>query len=112
MNLQLNDYVMNITVVRLSERIDAVTAPALRRQLEDKLEAGARNFVLDLSEVPFMDSAALAVMVSLLKRARQADGDVKMVAPKLEAARRILELTKFDRVFDMKETPEEAVQSF
>ena len=112
MNLQLNDYVMNITVVRLSERIDAVTAPALRSQLEGKLEAGAKNFVLDLSEVPFMDSAALAVMVSLLKRARQADGDVKMVAPKLEAARRILELTKFDRVFDMKESPEEAVQSF
>lgn len=112
MELQVNDYVMNITVVRLTERIDAVTAPSLRTQLEQKLASGAKNFVLDLSDVPFMDSAALAVMVSLLKQARQASGDVKMVAPKQESARRILELTKFDRVFDMRASSDEAVQAF
>jgi len=35
-----------------------------------------------------------------------------MVWPKQEAARRILHLTKFDRVFDMAETTEAALQRF
>jgi anti-anti-sigma factor len=68
--------------------------------------------VCDLSNVAFMDSAGLAVLVSLMKRARQDRGDVRLVWPTAESAKRILQLTKFDRVFDRFESRDTAIESF
>jgi anti-sigma B factor antagonist len=112
MQIQAQEHVQKITVVTLTERIDAFSAPSLRAQLETFLQEGATQFVLDMSDVPFLDSSGCAVAVSLLKRARMAGGDVKLVAPKAKLAARILHLTKFDRVFDMAETAEMAIQKF
>ena len=81
-------------------------------RLDELLESGAQRFVLDLSEVPFLDSAGMAVLVSLLKRARQGGGDVRLVWPAEEGARRILRLTKFDRVFSMADSVAMALSDF
>jgi anti-sigma B factor antagonist len=51
-------------------------------------------------------------LVSALKQARQQGGDVKLVWPREEAARRILRLTRFNRVFDLAETANEAIGRF
>jgi anti-sigma B factor antagonist len=101
-----------IAEVTLTGRFDAFNAGNLRDQLYALLDQGTSQFVLDLSQTPFLDSAAMAVLVSLLKRARQQKGDVKLVWPQQEAARRILNLTRFDRVFDMSETAAAALQTF
>ena len=52
------------------------------------------------------------MLVNLLKRAREHGGDVHLVWPAEEAARRILRLTKFDRVFTFAETAEAALSHF
>jgi anti-anti-sigma factor len=48
-----------------------------------------------------MDSAGRAVLVTLLRKCRAAGGGVKLVWPKSEAVRRTLQLTQFDKVFEM-----------
>jgi anti-anti-sigma regulatory factor len=45
----------------------------------------------------------MAVLVSLLRRSRQAGGSVKLVWPRSEAVRRTLKLTQFDRIFEFVE---------
>jgi anti-anti-sigma factor len=50
-----------------------------------------------------MDSAGMAVLVSLLRRSRQAGGSVKLIWPRSEAVRRTLQLTQFDRIFEFVE---------
>ena len=112
MNIELSEYILRVVTVAPQERIDAMNAPELRQFLYDQIDDGAINLVIDLSGVPFLDSAGMAVLVSVLKRTRQAGGDVKLVWPELDAARRILHLTKFDRVFDMADTADEAVRQF
>jgi anti-sigma B factor antagonist len=112
MDLVTCEHVLRVMIVAPRERVDVVNAPELRQQLSQLFESGATNFVIDLSEVPFMDSSGMAVLVSILKRARQAGGDVKLVWPRIEAARRILNLTKFDRVFDIADTAEAALKLF
>lgn len=112
MKTLIREHILRVVIVAPQERIDAANAPDLRKQLSDLVDGGANHFVIDLSEVPFMDSSGMAVLVSILKRARQAGGDVKLVWPRVEAARRILNLTKFDRVFDIADTAEAAVQRF
>lgn len=93
------EYAIQIIVIAVKGRLDAFEAPGLRKQCEAYLEKGIAHFVFDLSELISLDSAGLAVLVSVLKHARQAEGDVRLIWPKAEAASRILKLTKFDSVF-------------
>ncbi len=96
----------------LDGRIDASKAPILRRMFEDMIAAGTSHLVIDLSDTSFMDSAGLAVLVSAYKQARKSGGAVRLVKPQSEGVSRILSLTKFDRVFDIDDTVEDAVQAF
>ena len=88
------------TTIRLNYRVDAFAAPTLRAELDRLFEAGKTSFLVDLSETPFMDSAGMAVLISLLRRSRQSGGDVKLIRPKYDPVMRILQLTRFDRVFE------------
>src|SRR5207302_9285393 len=58
--------------------LDVNTAPELREQLARLVNEGVRHIVVDLAQVSFVDSTALSVLVSALKRLRQADGDLEL----------------------------------
>ena len=93
------EQLIRIAIFTLRGRLDAFEAPALRKQCDDYIASDCPHFVFDLSEVTMLDSAGLAVLVSVLRRARLVGGDVRLVWPAAEAASRILKLTKFDQVF-------------
>lgn len=101
MSLEINptEQIIKIAAISLKGRLDAFEAPALRKTCDEYIANGFDHFVFDLTDVAMIDSAGLAVLVSVLKRARQKNGDVRLVWPREEAASRILKLTKFDQVF-------------
>jgi anti-sigma B factor antagonist len=100
-----------VAVVIVNGDVDAGTAPRLRQQFDKLLGDGEQNFVIDLSQVPFMDSSGLATLVQLFKRVRIGHGDVRLCGLQPEV-RRIFELTRLDRVFDIFPDRAEAVASF
>lgn len=101
MSLEVNthEHLIKIVALTLKGRLDAFEAPALRKQCDEYLAREVNHFVFDLTDVSMLDSAGLAVLVSVLKRVRLMHGDVRIVWPLAEAASRILKLTKFDQVF-------------
>ena len=84
-----------------------VAAPRLRDQLRQLVEGGSRHLVVDLSTTEFIDSSGLGALISGLKAARQAGGDLRIAAP-TEQVRRVLTLTKLDKVLAAHETAEAA----
>jgi len=112
MKINTAEHSIHITTVALQGRIDAFTAPTVREKIFKLLDDGIINLVIDLRKVPFLDSAAIAVLVNSLKRARKIGGDVKLVLPESTQARRLFSLTKFDRVFDITETAVDARNLF
>ena len=112
MNFLIEEQSIRITTIQLEGRVDAFNAPQLRQDVNDLLSEGVNRIVFDLSQVSFFDSAAMAVLVNTLKRARGEGGDVKLVLPEAETGQRIIKLTKFDRVFDMYDSVLQAQQSF
>ncbi len=110
MDIQISEHIIRVQVVTLKGRFDAFSAPELRQSLQNLQNAGEKYFVLDLRELSFMDSAGMAVLVSLLKGARTAGGAVTLVKPTNENALRILLLTKFDRVFRLMDDVQSAVR--
>lgn len=112
MDVLLTEFATGITVVKPKGRFDASNAPALRSRFDELLHNGNNKFIVDLSEITFLDSAGMAVLVSLLKRARYANGDTKLVWPIEPATKRILHLTRFDHVFEITETTDVALKMF
>ncbi len=88
------------TIVLLG-RLDAVEAPALRKQFAETFGVGAVTVVVDLVGVTFIDSAGLAALVRARRDARSAGGDLVLIRPADQAALRVFGLTQFDEVFQM-----------
>lgn len=88
-----------IASVTLCGRLDAVSAVQLRRELEGAFASEQFRIVVDLSAVEFVDSAGLAALASGMRRARQNGGDLRIVYPASQSARRVFALTRFDQVF-------------
>ncbi len=90
----------DVVAVVLRGDVDAAVTAELRQQLDDQLADGRQNFVVDLSDVAFMDSSGLATLVQLFKRVRIGHGDVRLCGLQPNV-RRLFELIRLDRVFAM-----------
>ena len=91
---------------RLSGELDAYTVAQFREALT---ELADQQFILvDLSHVPFMDSAGLGALIGGIRRARENDGDVAVACDRPSLIR-LLHTTGFDRIVPVRETIEEAV---
>ncbi len=85
-------------VATLRGRFDAHSVAAYVERVTNEVDDDMRNVVVDLSGVEFMDSSALAALVTTLKRAMEHGGELVLVGV-ADAARIILELTRLDLVF-------------
>lgn len=112
MDITLTEHNIRIVVAELHDRADTYNIASIRNQLYETIAGGVSRLVIDLTYVTFMDSSCMAILVSTLKRTRQAGGDVKLVWPKMESAQDIIRLAKFDRVFEVFWTADEAVKGF
>ncbi len=84
--------------IALDGRFDAHEALEFRNQLGQLMDGSAADVSVDLSEVTFVDSAALAELVRGLKRARTEGRELLLRSPS-DPVRVILELTKLDSAF-------------
>jgi len=89
------------TVVSAVGELDVNTAPDLREHLARIVNGGARQITVDLAEVTFVDSTALSVLVSALKRLRHDDGDLTLASPN-PSVRRVFEITGLTRLFTIR----------
>ncbi|WP_432794026.1 STAS domain-containing protein [Rhodococcus ruber] len=87
----------DVVVVRPEGRLNMVAAPRLREQLRDLVDSGSTRVVVDLAATEFIDSSGLGALVSGLKAARQAGGDLRLASPTAQV-RSVLSLTSLDRV--------------
>jgi anti-sigma B factor antagonist len=90
----------NGAVITLSGELDAYDAPELRGTFERVLETEPALVVLDLAAVTFLDSTVLGAIVGLLRRVREARGELRTVLPDT-TARRIFEITNLVAALDV-----------
>lgn len=86
--------------VRLLGELDMSTAPQLREELLRLVSAGATVVTVDLSELAFVDSTGLSVLITGLKRLRQQGGELALRSP-TPGTRRVLEITGLTEVFSI-----------
>ena len=91
----------NAVVVDMSGRL-TIGEPVLlvRETIRVLVNDGARNFVLNLGDVSYIDSSGLGELVSLFTTVRNKQGDVKLLNLTAKA-KDLLQMTKLLTVFDV-----------
>jgi anti-sigma B factor antagonist len=83
----------------------------LRQVLEENLGSGDTRFVLNLAEVPMIDSTGIGLLVRFLASVKQRGGNIKLVQPSKFAVQ-TLRLVGVLNLFEVFESDDAAVGSF
>ncbi len=90
-----------VVVLGVDGEVDALTAGSMNAALDELLaEPGDSMLVVDLTDVTFLASSGLAVLIQAAKRAAARGLRLRLVAD-TRAIRRPLEITGVDQMFDM-----------
>lgn len=101
----------HLRFVPLAGRIDAAAVPAVQKAIRDAAAAGANNIIVDLSDVKFISSSGLRVLLLLVRELRKQGGDIRLCSPRPQVAE-VFHLTGFDRIFELYPSREAAGASF
>jgi anti-sigma B factor antagonist len=96
------------SVIAITGELDLASAPELKWTLVDLLRGGYSQLVLDLSNVSFMDSTALGVLIGL-DRNLNAGERIAIASPRPSVAK-IFELTGLDTAFNIFANVDEALE--
>ena len=98
-----------VCVVRLGGELDLYNADAVREALVNACADDPEKIVVDVSEVEFIDSTTLGVLIEARTKLANRNGFV-LAGPGLET-RRALEISGLDKHFSIHDTVDEALQS-
>ena len=93
-------------VLTVSGEVDLATSPDLDAAIIAALDSGAGSLVVDLTDVSFMDSSGLGVIVRGLKRCREADKDLDLVITN-ERVLKVFGITGIDQVIPIHDSLED-----
>jgi anti-sigma B factor antagonist len=96
-------------VIAVAGEADLYSAPELKRALDEAIEAGGRDIIVDMTKTTFLDSTALSVLVEATKRLRP-EGRVALVCVDQNLVK-IFRITALDRLFPLFSSRAEAVRS-
>lgn len=98
-----------VAVVACQGSLDASTIAGFKERTQALLDQDVRYIVLDASQLTFIDSMGLGVIISLLRKVKAHGGDVKVAAPTPDV-RSIFEITRLNRLFDVCTTRDDACE--
>ncbi len=106
-----------VDIVSVTGRLTAAEAPQLQQQLNQLFEEGRFRILLDFSELDYISSPGLRVLIEARKRAREWKlsefdrGDIRIVNLP-SRIREVFDLTGFTSLFQIYDDVVDAVGSF
>lgn len=100
----------SVTILRLAGRLDATTVSQLERALTDAQLSGDRAIVIDLSDLTYISSSGLRVLLTGRSNARKRGGEVFLCSLR-PPVREVFEMVGFTAVFTIFDTLEQAMEA-
>lgn len=103
-DLKINiDYIENkVTLMRCEGFIDSVTVPLIEKKIQESIQKGIFQMVVDLGLVNYVSSAGWGVFVSEIKDIRAKQGDLVLtgMAPEVYDVYELMEFSSILKSFD------------
>lgn len=101
-----------VKLVKLRGRLNlGESVDRLRETLDDLMGSGDTRIVMDLSEVPWIDSSGIGLLVKILTAAKQRGGSIKLLNPSKFTVQTLKMICLLD-LFEIFEDQQLAVASF
>lgn len=100
-----------ITVISTDERLDAVSAPALKEMVAEIAGKKEVRIVIDLQKTQFIDSSGCGSLVASMRAVLKNRGEMRLARPSPQA-KTLFELTRLHKVFEIFDDLEAALKSF
>ena len=88
------------TTIVVFGAVDSASSPVLEAECRGRIEAGVRRLAIDLTEVFYMSSAGLRVLLSTLKLMAKQNGRLVLVGPHSNV-KHVLDMSGFGRIFSI-----------
>ena len=99
-----------IPIVQAFGEIDIYTAPEFEKALDAAIVQTDRKLIVDLSHLSYIDSVGLAALLQAHRRLSSQNKELIAVAvPRRSGVYRVLEISRFDQVFKVVSSIEEAL---
>jgi anti-sigma B factor antagonist len=95
-----------VASINESDRLNAAVAEKVKSELTSIVSKSSNKVMLNLSNIQFVDSTGIGVLISALKTARQNNIVFSLCALQKEV-KSLLALMKLDKVFDIQEAEPE-----
>lgn len=92
------------------EKLDSSKAPSLKSELITIHAEGAKNIILDLSEVKYTDSSGLSALL-VGNRVVQENGGIFVLACLSDHTTKLIKISQLDSVLNILPTVEEAIDA-
>lgn len=96
-------------ILRLDGRLDASSSPILERKLGGLIDEKYRHLLLDFTDVDYLSSAGMRVLLSASKRLKEKKG-ILLVFSANEDVAEIIRMAGFEKVLHLCSTEKDALQ--
>ena len=100
-----------IQVVKVESLLNEMINREILNQVQSYIEKGFNKFIVDLSDLRFMNSVGLNFLLSMMKNSEKSGGALA-VANANDQIIGLLEMTKLKNMFNLKPSVEKALQEF
>ena len=101
----------NTAIVHVQGKIIGNTVAQFRSEIEQQLQNGNNKLIIDLTNVPLLDSTALGVIIVTLQVLQRSGGKLVLLNPQ-NAVTSILEVTRLTSILEVYDTEEAALNAF
>ena len=100
-----------VVLLDLAGEVDLYNAGALKETVREIIAVGKHRIIINMQNVPYIDSTGIGVMLSFLQPLRQQQGDLKLVS--LSAAvTKVFQLTNLVKFFSIFDSEDAATAAF
>ncbi|UCC25862.1 MAG: STAS domain-containing protein [Gemmatimonadales bacterium] len=100
-----------VAVVRFEGNLDTNTAPEAQEALDDLIGAGTVKVLVDFSDLDYISSAGLRVLLATAKKLRGGGGNLRLCGLN-ETVAEVFEISGFSTIFAVFPSEAEALEGF
>ena len=100
-----------ISIMRLLGRLDSNTSPEFEQKLFATIEYGEKSVIVDFSELDYISSAGLRVLLKAAKELKRSEGKIVLCSMK-DYIKEVFEIAGFVSLFPIVPTVGEAIKRF
>ena len=99
----------SLSILKINGDVDLYSSPQVRKQVISLISKTNKNLLVDLADVAYMDSSGVATLVEALQLTKKFGGKLKLFSLGT-TVRDVFDLSRLDKVFDICDNEQQALE--